>query len=135
MTGYIYKITSPSGKKYIGITAQPLLDRWRAHRSHANRNIEGALQRAIRKYGAKNMSVKTLVIANDYEYLKQLEISAISTFDTKVPNGYNMTDGGDGVLGVIVTEEGRKRRSTAQKKAFQDEGRKKRHYMHPDYNS
>jgi hypothetical protein len=68
-----------------------------------------------------------LVIANDYEYLKHLECRAIRAFGTKVPNGYNMTDGGDGVLGVIVTDSGRIRRRQAQHLSFSDPERRLRH--------
>jgi predicted GIY-YIG superfamily endonuclease len=125
--GYLYAIDSPSGKRYIGITADTLGSRWRAHRAHAKRSDEGALQKAIRKYGASAMRVKPLVIANDYEYLKELERKAIAAFRCKVPHGYNMTDGGDGVLGVIVTEEGRKRRCDAQQKSFSDPVRRDVH--------
>ena len=67
-------------KTYIGITSRPLFDRWRVHRAQANRSVDGALQNAIRKYGAKNFEVKTLVMANDYDYLKDLEVKAIIAF-------------------------------------------------------
>tara|TARA_R110000868_G_C10708101_1_gene749706 strand:+ start:150 stop:848 length:699 start_codon:yes stop_codon:yes gene_type:complete len=120
-------IESPSGKQYIGITASTLSARWRAHRAHANRSLDGALQKAILKYGADNMSVKIMAIADNYQYLKDLEVKAIAAFNTKVPNGYNLTNGGDGVLGVIVTEESRQRRSQAQLKSFADVGRKAKH--------
>jgi hypothetical protein len=39
------------------------------------------------------------VIANDFEYLCDLEIKAIKTFGTRYPTGYNMTDGGEGATG------------------------------------
>lgn len=125
--GCMYMIESPSGKQYIGITSKSVQARWRMHKTHALRSAEGALQKAIQKYGADNMSVKVLVLADSYEYLKELEVKAIVAFNTKVPNGYNMTDGGDGVLGIIVTDEGRRRRSSAQLKSFADTARKERH--------
>lgn len=125
--GCMYMIESPSGKQYIGITSKNIQARWRMHKTHALRSADGALQKAIQKYGHENMAVKVLVIADSYAYLKELEVKAIAAFNTKVPNGYNMTDGGDGVLGVIVTDEGRKRRSSAQLKSFADAARKERH--------
>jgi len=127
--GCVYMLESPSGKKYIGITSQDINARWRAHRSNALRSVDGALQKAIRKYGANSMCVKVLVIADDYEYLKALEIKAIAVYGTKVPDGYNMTDGGDGVLGVIVTDEGRQRRSSSQLESFADSDRKANHLV------
>ncbi len=125
--GCLYQLTSPSGKRYIGITAQPLKSRWRAHKAHAKRCADGHLQMAIRKYGAAGFSVKTLVLSDDYSYLKLLEQRAIVSFKTKSPRGYNLTDGGDGVLGVVMSEESRVRRSIAQLKSFADPKRKKRH--------
>lgn len=125
--GCLYQITSPSGKSYIGITSGKLKDRWRAHRANASRSKDGALQKAIVKYGAHNMIVRELVIVDDYEYLKDLEKKAIVAYGTKAPNGYNLTDGGDGVLGVVVTEEGRLRRSHSQKKSYANPERKATH--------
>lgn len=126
--GCMYMIESPSGKQYIGITAKDISSRWKAHKAYALRSIEGALQKAIKKYGADKMAVKVLVIADNYEYLKELEVKAIAAYNTKVPNGYNMTDGGDGVLGVVITAEGRKRRSLAQLQSFADAVRKEKHH-------
>jgi hypothetical protein len=38
-----------------------------------------------------------------------LEKFCIAAFNTRSPNGYNMTDGGDGVPGYVFTEEDRKK--------------------------
>lgn len=121
----LYKVSSPSGKEYIGITSQKIEDRWRQHIAYANKGSRGHLHAAIRKYGNESMIVTVLAVA-DYEYLKQLEIRAIKIYDTKAPNGYNLTDGGDGVLGVVITEEGRKKRSEAQKKVYLSSERKEK---------
>lgn len=125
--GVLYKLTSPSGKSYIGITSGSLPDRWRAHRAHAKRCKTGCLQKAIRKYGAASFQVEVVARATDYGLLKVMESWAIEHFGTKVPRGYNMTDGGDGMVGVVVTDEGRKRRSAAQRKSFADPERKRIH--------
>jgi group I intron endonuclease len=124
--GCLYQIESPIGKRYIGITIRSLNERWRVHRANAKRS-NGYLQNAINKYGADNFKVTALVIANDYEYLKELERKAIAVFNTKAPHGYNMTDGGDGVVGVITTAAGRIKRSTSQLVSFSDPKRKQRH--------
>lgn len=125
--GCLYEIVAPNGKRYIGITSRKLSERWKVHRAEAKRSVEGHLQNAIRKYGVQSMRCLPLVYADDYEYLKELERKAIQVFGTKSPNGYNMTDGGDGVLGVIITEEGRKRRRAAQQASFADPARRERH--------
>lgn len=60
------------------------------------------------------MLVQTLVVADGWEYLCDLEKKAIIAFDTKWPNGYNITKGGDGFTGVI-TKEHREKISQALK--------------------
>lgn len=98
--GVLYQLTSPSGKSYIGITRRTAALRFAEH-------IEGALTGegrknhlacAIRKYGASCFKIETLVVANDWAYLNDLEKKAIIVFGTRNPHGYNMTDGGDGAL-------------------------------------
>lgn len=78
-----------------------------------------ALQQAIRKYGADAFVVKTLAIADDWDYLCDLERTAIAVFGTISPNGYNLTAGGEGVVGRTLTDENRVRMSHAQKSRFQ----------------
>ena len=101
--GYLYKITSPSEKCYIGITSQEVSRRWQHHQSH---KACIALSSAIDKYGANSMRVETLVEA-DWSLLVELEKRAIIAFDTKAPNGYNLTDGGDGTPGRVVSDKTR----------------------------
>ena len=98
--GCLYRIDFRNGKSYIGISAFGLTSRMAGHLNAARRKSPKAiLHKAMAKYGSHAYSVKMLVIADDFEYLKKLEIKAICVFNTKVPNGYNMTDGGDGQLG------------------------------------
>ena len=94
---HLYCITSPSGKQYIGI-AKNMNKRWSVHVSEAMSGSKTALHNAIRKYGKESFNKKILVIGV-YEYIKNLEISAISKFKTKSPKGYNLTIGGDGTIG------------------------------------
>ena len=77
-----------------------------------------ALQQAIKKYGADNFKVETLVIADNWQYLCDLECKAIAAFNTRSPYGYNLTRGGEGVVGRPITDETRVRMSAAQKKRF-----------------
>jgi hypothetical protein len=124
--GVLYKLTSPSGKAYIGITNQTTAKRWWKHKNNAahGRSIRSgseciALYDAIRKYGNENFKVETLVIA-EFDYLKDLEQKAIIAFKTKAPHGYNLTDGGDGAIGASPTEEARQKMSVAQRKRLED---------------
>lgn len=44
----------------------------------------------------------------------------IIEYNSLFPNGYNLTSGGDGTPGRIITDEQRKRMSEGQKKRFKD---------------
>ena len=116
----LYQLTSPSGKSYIGISSKTTDARWAKHVEHAlGKRENGALYSALRKYGTDMFQVKTLVIADDWEYLCQLEQKAIRAFNTKAPNGYNITDGGEGTVGRVITAQERERISAGQKKRFE----------------
>lgn len=118
--GTLYKITSPSGKAYIGITSKTTEQRWAKHKEHAiGKRTAGALYAALRKYGCDNFTVETLVIADNWEYLCDLEKRVICAYNTKYPFGYNITDGGEGVIGPRSNEI-KLRISIAQQKRFQN---------------
>lgn len=114
--GELYLLTFPNGKRYIGITSKTATRRRIVHMHHARKGRRGALQAAIRKHGAFEM--RTLLIASDWEYLCEMERRAIVAFETRSPAGYNMTDGGEGIVGVERTEEQRRRMSEARKGRF-----------------
>ena len=88
--------------------------------SKHRKNKKVVLAAALRKYGSENFKIETLVIANNIDYLKMLEVRAIAVFTTHTPSGYNMTDGGDGITGYELTEEDRDAISKAQKKRYED---------------
>lgn len=124
--GALYRLTSPSGKAYIGITSQTTAKRWWKHKNNAAHGRGSrmgsecmALYDAIRKYGSDGFKVETLVIA-DFEYLKDLERKVIAEFGTKAPNGYNLTVGGDGAVGASPTDAARQKMSQAQLKRLED---------------
>jgi group I intron endonuclease len=96
--GCLYQFSFPNGKQYLGITIQSFKTRIQAHFRAARKGDENLLYRAIRKYGKEAISIKVLVIANDWKYLCELERNAIKSFGTKHPNGYNMTGGGEGAF-------------------------------------
>ena len=113
---YLYRLTSPKGKSYIGVTSLPVERRWREHELAAGKKSNFAVHNAINKYGWENFKKEVLVVS-DFDYIKNLEIKCISAFNTKYPNGYNLTDGGEGVIGYTHTEE--------SKLAWQNESYKK----------
>lgn len=118
--GCLYKLTSPSGKSYIGITNKTFEKRWLKHIEQAKQNREGALYNAIRKYGHENFTKEILKESEIWTDLCKLEQEKIKEMNTMYPNGYNLTIGGEGVQGRFVSEESRIRMSLAQKKRFQN---------------
>ena len=97
-----YVVTNKiSGKMYVGITARSLRRRWVEHLQESVRGrTNSALHAAIRKYGAEAFEIKECGIAENWEALCALEIRLIGEMKTLAPVGYNMTKGGDGVVGL-----------------------------------
>jgi len=96
--GYIYKITNTISKKcYIGETKKtnPYL-RWNEHKRKIDKGLGcPALQDAVKKYGIENFTFEILIICFDEERYK-FEIEYIKKYNSMVPNGYNLTRGGEG---------------------------------------
>lgn len=94
----IYKIVSPSGKCYIGLTSLKLRDRWDAHCTrafHAGRKHHPFCC-AIRKYGKAAFITEVLETAEDLEAAKAAEIRWIAAFKSNErAYGYNLSAGGD----------------------------------------
>jgi group I intron endonuclease len=112
-TAHLYRLTSPSGRAYIGI-AKNVRKRWLEHSHAARCGSKCALHKAIRKYGFDNFKKEVLLIST-FSYVKEIEIKAIAAYSTMVPAGYNMTAGGDGTFGRIASEAEKQRMSLAQK--------------------
>lgn len=93
--GYIYVITTPSGKSYVGQTKNDVNQRFKKHRTNNGGCI--AIQNAILKYGW-DMCEKVWFECDDTE-LNAYEIKYINLLDTMYPNGYNLKEGG--VHGVL----------------------------------
>lgn len=100
--GCLYQISFPNGKSYIGISSTTAEKRFAAHRAKRSKSV---VSHALRKYGASSVKLRTLVVANDWKYLCDLERRAIAAYGTKIPAGYNVTEGGDGALGYSHTKE------------------------------
>jgi group I intron endonuclease len=102
----VYVITClQTGKRYVGITSRK--DRFATHCRNAEMGRKSVLYSAIRKYGPKAFSYEPLCCALCPIDARLLERQFISEFSTKFPNGYNMTDGGDGRCGMPHSQETR----------------------------
>jgi group I intron endonuclease len=88
--GFIYRITSPSGKSYIGQTTRDINKRFKEHIKCPGNCI--LLENAIKKYHSK-MEFEILLEVND-EMLDFYEIRFIDKYETLEPRGYNIRSGG-----------------------------------------
>ena len=111
MTVGIYKITNRvNGKCYIG-QSQDIATRFREHRYLLRQNKYGnrKIQNAWNKYGEENFIFEILEECM-IEELDEKEIKYIKEYDSHC-NGYNNTDGGDGVRGWKHSDEFKKKMS------------------------
>lgn len=101
----VYKVTSPSGKCYIGVTSRDLEFRKQCHYQELKTGTNYNFHNAIRKYSDQLVwEVICECTTGNYEDLKSLEKYYIQKYRS-YNNGYNMTLGGDGTLGWKHTEE------------------------------
>ena len=102
----VYMHTSPSGKRYIGMTGQAPKDRWVNGHGYRGSNY---FANAIKKYGWDNFRHEILFSNLTKEEACRLEQMCIVLFRTRNRlYGYNMTIGGEcGMAGVTLTDEQR----------------------------
>jgi len=102
----IYKVTNLINNKiYIGKSIETLKKRKYMHlwlTKHAGNHY---FHRAIRKYGEENFAWEIIDRCLFAESLIALERHYIKLFKCKFPNGYNLTDGGEGLCGHKFTDE------------------------------
>lgn len=122
----IYIITSTKSQNiYIGKSTN-LRERWSCHKTelrgnyHHNRH----LQNAWNKYGEKAFKFQVLEYC-PADQLNEREIHFIAIYKAKGVL-YNLTDGGEGIPGMVVTEETRQKISIGHKGKFVSEETRKR---------
>jgi len=98
--GAIYKITSPSGRMYVGQTTKKVDERMTQHKSiRSNRDSKSAINESIRKYGFEAHVIEVIEIDIPNELLDEREIywiAELKTYSKKYPEvGLNLTEGGD----------------------------------------
>jgi len=99
VAGFIYLITNRiNGKQYVGQTTKTIEERWLSHVYNAKKGLRYLIHKAIRKYGPDNFIVSELAQASSTESLNELEASHIKSYNTIVPNGYNLDSGGKNCL-------------------------------------
>ena len=111
--GHIYRITSPSGRLYIG-KSYNLKNRTNRYKNLLCNN-QKLLYASLRKYGFDNHKFEILLSIPCQEFfLNELEILFIKIFNSfngKNKFGMNLTTGGEGTAGRIVSVETRRKMS------------------------
>jgi group I intron endonuclease len=122
---HIYIITNIiTSKQYVGLTKN-LESRWKQHRK-----MNGSakyLHASIKKHGIESFLFTHIADAFTLESAQTIERVLISERNTKFPHGYNLTDGGEGIIGFVFSEESKqKMRNSAKGQTRSKESNEKR---------
>jgi group I intron endonuclease len=128
--GFIYKITNKISKKcYIGETTEENPEeRWKRHKYAISKGVGcPALRDAVVKYGLENFTFEVLIICfdeNRYDHEKEY----IKKYNSVVPNGYNILEGGagGGFKGKHHTPEMIEKIAAINRKRFEDPAERKK---------
>ena len=92
---YVYCITNNlNGMKYVGMTSRTIEE---------SKNYYGSgryITRVVKKLGRHYFTKEIIEVCDNVDDLKEREKYWIKTLNTKRPFGYNLTDGGDGVVNL-----------------------------------
>ncbi len=141
-TWTLYQHIFPNGRSYIGITSKENpYDRFGSN----GREYGHYIGQAIKKYGWENVEHKILKTGLTKKEANRLEKYYIKKFNTLAPNGYNLTEGGEGRAGYHKphAEETKKKISktktgvkighhSAEWSKHISEGKLKSNYKHSD---
>ena len=120
---FVYRARNKiNGKSYIGKTCMKVVSRFKGHHTAKSNS---PFHRAIRKYGWENFEVSILYEGISDREIYAVERAMIAQYGTMVPNGYNLTIGGEGSAGIKrpnsklrgrkMSDEARANMSSAQK--------------------
>lgn len=114
--GYIYKITNPQGRIYIGQTKNIIKRISRYSKGYCT--SQKMLHASINKYGWDKHVIE-IVYTCDYQFLDFWEthfITFYNSYNLYNPKGMNLTVGGEGCRQDVVSEETRLKMSVSAKK-------------------
>jgi len=84
------------------------------------------LRNAIEKYGPEHFTIEQIDAGCTPDEALELEKIWIAALNTKAPNGYNLTDGGEGTAGYVYTDKHRQKISeTSLGRTHSDDTRNK----------
>lgn len=110
----------------MGFTSRSVQDRWQDHVTSSRLpetsypKSRSALRCAIRKYGSDLFRVRCLVRVDSLEAARKQEQFYIPRYKTFGSGGYNLTLGGEGVLGLHWTHTSRRRLGESIKTLWDD---------------
>lgn len=95
---FIYKITNIINNKiYVGMTNEKDINtRLLKHIKRSKYNENRPLYTAFKKYGIENFKIEELEKCNSLKELSEKEIFWIKELNSLLPNGYNVSIGGEG---------------------------------------
>lgn len=109
MTVGVYMIEHvATGRRYIGKSVN-VARRARAHLSPTRSTKPSHLRNAVAKYGSAAFVWRLIEACPDNATALAREVHWIRTLGTRSPSGFNLTDGGEGMLGLSPTPETRKK--------------------------
>lgn len=124
MNGIIYKCKNKiNGKFYIGQTTQNLDKR---KQQHFSRKMNLPFINALNKYGKKNFKWEVIEECKTKNELDELEFHYIKQYNSLIPNGYNLTTGGNGTSGYIHSEKSKENMGKSQIKRFLNNNERKK---------
>jgi len=106
-TGCIYRIYNIlNGKSYIGKSTD---GESRISRHFAHHSSPTPISLDISKYGKEHFRSEILYSDIPIDQLDKMEILNIRFWNSRIPNGYNQTDGGKGITGFKHSDETREK--------------------------
>lgn len=113
----LYALDDPERRiRYVGQAKNGIRERFAGHRSCARRDNPAPVYRWMRKHGVENIEAVILDCAGAADQLDDLEIRWISKLGTyRGEFGLNMTTGGEGAHGLVISDEVRAKLSAAAK--------------------
>ena len=131
--GEIYVVTNKvNGKQYVGQTTVGAVNRWYNHKADAKSGRGRLIGRAIRKYGLENFTFDVVSTSDNQDDLNVQEVAWIAQCGSRVPNGYNLKEGGargkqapESIEKIRVAQKGKPRHTPESKAKIGDANRGK----------
>jgi len=96
--GVVYLLTFENGMQYVGMTTSTFSKRFSSHMKCVRNGSNLLIHRTIRKHGIPEVKI-IREGCSDINELREIEVAQIHLLNTLVPNGYNLTRGGEGTQG------------------------------------